>query len=391
MMKNICLSRRTLAAVLFAAFCCLLLPACASAYDAGAAGVWLEQFATALLDMEPLNRPQDTADPARAGQVLIEYPFGTVTAKSAGKVRADEITGIDVRSAQVTDCRGVRVGMGLDAALGGATVGASSTQLYVLDTQEDGYGWAWAYVNAGGVYGVEYITYQADTAAAKEYTLTYVIEQGVISAIRMRIADATQAQAMDGLKTAQEIAGRQHGEVLAAANQAAMLTSGDLQVNGVRALGADVASVASRLGQPAEIQTLPKGAGRILLYDGAVISLRLDEYTGVERVSGVSVSAAGLKGPRGLTVGMPVQAAAALFACEQDVSSLGGTLYLAGEAMGEAPYGELIVRGAEAVLRYACIAEDGREAVLEAGVQNGEVAYWRMVYAGEADDAEGGV
>ena len=71
--------------------------------------------------------------------------------------------------------------------------------------------------------------------------------------------------------------------------------------------------------------------------------------------------------------------------------ALGGTLYLAGEAMGEAPYGELIVRGAEAVLRYACIAEDGREAVLEAGVQNGEVVYWRMVYAGEADDAEGGV
>lgn len=381
--------RRSLPAALVLALC-LLLPAAAQAFDAQTAGAWLDQFAAALESLEPLNSPQDTADPARAGEYLIEYPFGTVTAASPSRPQAGQITEIDVRHAMVTDCRGVRVGMGLADALDGRYPGASATQLYVLGTQETGYGWSWAYLSGGEVYGVEYIAYDTDAVPAREYTLTYVIEAGAIAAIRMRMAEATQAQAIDALKTAQEIADRQHGEVLAAANGAPVFTQEDLQVGGVRALGADVASVAGRLGDPLEIQTLPGGAGRILLYDGAALTLGLDEYTGVERVRSVSVSAQQLRGPRGLAVGMSIQEAAALFFCERDVSSLGGALYLAGEALGEAPCGELIAgANGEAVLRYACLT-DGGEAVLEAGARAGAIAYWRLYYAGDESAAEGG-
>ena len=96
-----------------------------------------------------------------------------------------------MRTGQVTDCRGVRVGMGLEAALGDTAVGASDSALVVLSTQEADCGWSWAYVGEGGVYGVEYIAYAERERGLTEYTLTYVLEDGVITAIRLKTADAT--------------------------------------------------------------------------------------------------------------------------------------------------------------------------------------------------------
>lgn len=377
-------------AVLMAAVLMLL---CASAsaktYDADAAGAWLAQFASALSGMDDLGNPGDTADPARAGQVLLEYEFGTVLAKRAEPSAASDMIEIDIRTPQVTDCRGVRVGMGAAHALSGVNAGLSSTPLYVLDTQEEGFGWSWAYVFGGEVYGVEYITYGGEGAGMTEYTLTYVIDGGVISAIRMKMAPATAAQAQEGLMTAEEIASRQSGEVFAMESGAPMFASDDLTVMGARALDADVADFVRRMGEPDDIQTLPEGRGRMLIYDGAVVRLSLDEYTGVEVVRGVSVSSASYAGPRGLTVGMAVQEAASLFRCDQEVSSLGGILYLEGEALGEPPYGELFAgMGGEIVLRYACMSENGRTAMLEAGIQEGLVAYWHLF---DPSEMEGGV
>ena len=124
--------------VVLALILCLSVPACALAYDANIAGAWLSQFAQALTAIAPVNDPMATADPARAGQVLLEYEFGTVLANGMNP-SADDILEIEVRNAQVTDCRGVRVGMGLDNALSGEAVGKSTTQLYVLGTQDAGW------------------------------------------------------------------------------------------------------------------------------------------------------------------------------------------------------------------------------------------------------------
>lgn len=388
MMKKVGFSRIGLAAVWLTVLV-IWLPVGALAYEAQSAQQWLSQFAAAIAQMQPMNDPEQTADPARAGQVLLEYGFGTVLARKNAAIAAEDILEIDLRSEQVTDCRGVRVGMGAEQALGGAKAGLSSTPLYVLGTQEAGYGWSWAYVSDGEVYGVEYIAYGGEDTAMTEYTLTYVIDDGVITAIRMKMAPATLAQAQEGQMTAEEIASRQSGEVLAMHSGAAMFAPEDLVMMGGRALHADVAAFVSRVGEPDEVQTLPEGTGRILVYDGAVVRLSLDEYTGVEIVRGVSVNSDLYAGPRGLTVGMPVQEAAALFRCDQEVSSMGGLLYLEGEALGEPPYGELTAGvGGELVLRYACQMEDGGAAVLEAGIQEGIVAYWHLY---DAADAEGGV
>ena len=366
-----------------------LAPVCALAYDADMAGAWLERFAGGLAQLADLGDPRETEDPARAGQVLLEYEFGTVLSRRAEGIAAADILEIDVRTAQVTDCRGVRVGMDDAAALSGVNAGLSSTPLYVLGTQEAGFGWSWAYVSGGEVYGVEYITYGGEDAQMTEYTLTYVIDGGVISAIRMKMAPATIAQAQEGLATAEEIASRQSGEVLAMQSGAPAFAAQDLTVMGGKALNADVAGFVARMGEPDDIQTLPEGRGRMLIYDGAVVRLSLDEYTGVEVVRGISVSSSAVSGPRGLTVGMAVQEAAALFRCDREVSSLGGVLYLEGEALGEPPCGELSAgAGGEIVLRYVCLDENGRTAVLEAGVRDGFVTYWHLF---DQAETEGGV
>lgn len=360
----------------------------AQTYDADAAAGWLSQFAGALSAIAPINDPADTADPARAGEYLIEYEFGTVLSTRAESPDEESILAIDVRNDQVTDCRGVRVGMPLSAALEGPLASSDGGQLIVLQTQESGYGWSWAYMNADGVYGVEYITYGGEDAMT-EYTLTYVIAEGMISAIRMRMNPATLAQAEDGLRTAEEIAGRQSADAWIAANSESAFGEADLQVMGASALGMPVDTLISRLGEPLEIQTLPQGGGRILVYDGAVVRLGLDEYTGVEIVRGVSVSGERFDGPRRLTVGMLLGEAASLFRCDEDLSGAGGWLYGAGGAEGA--YGEAVSEqgGDDVTLRYVCVTKNNDRAVLEIGAQSGLIAYWHLYYLDDMSDTEG--
>ena len=357
---------------------CLLAPS-ALAYDAQTVEVWLEEFASAAQTLGMINDPLETADPARPGEYLIEYEFGTVLSLSPFAPVASEIIEIDVRTEQVTDCRGVRVGMPLSSALDGGMIAASETSLAVLSTQDSGLGWSWAYIGDAGVYGVEYITYGGEGVDMREYTLTYMIgEDETISGIRVRVAQATQAQAEDGMRTAEEIASRQQGEVLAFANGAPMLEEGDLCVMSAARLNAPVADFVAVIGEPVEVQVLPGGSGRLLLYEGAVLTLTFDEYTGEELVTSVSVSGTGVSGPRGLSVGDSVQEAAALFRCDADVTGIGGTLYLEGEADGDAPYGVLQVQPGWQMLRYACLTSAGETALLDIGIRDGAVAYWIM-------------
>lgn len=356
----------------------LMMPALALAGEMEAAVMenWLQQFCTALPSVPLLGDPQMTADPSRPGEYLLEYAFGTVTATAENSVLPENIVQIDVRTQQVTDCMGIRVGMPLDAVLAGAYVGQSNTQLYVLSTQESGLGFAWAYLDGNGIYGVERITYGGNDADMTEYTLTYVIDDmQQVSAIRIRRAAATQAQAQQAMNTAEEIAQRQRGEVYAVKNNAPVLEADGMQVMGVHVLGIQAADLVGLLGEPVEIQTLSSNQGRLLLYEGAAVELMLDEQTGEEIVRGVSASASDVTGPNRLSVGMGVQEATARFACDEDVYAVGGILYQRGEARGEAPYAELVRSGmsGEAKLRYLA-----HGAVLEISIQDAAVRNWHI-------------
>ncbi len=367
-----------------AALCALMLmifPLCALAQlDAQTAQDWLVRFAKEAAALAPVNDVMATADPARAGEYLLEYAFGSVAARKPSAPAAADILRIELTADGVTDCRGLTVGQTLEAVLAGREIPASETPLYVLATQESGYGWSWAYVRAGEVYGVEYIAYGEDAQGLKEYTLTYVIEGGVITAIRMQMADTTLALAQEGQRTAEEIAGRQQGEVLAVENDKPAFEAADMTVAYRRAVGAPVEELIALIGEPQEIQVLPDGNGRILVYAFCAAELRFNEMTGVETVRSISCVVPGIAGPRGVTVGMGIREAAALFRCDGSVHTTGGVLYLAGEAQGIAPYGEVIPGGeGQYTLRYACVMDGGETGVLNIGVTDGTVTHWHLL------------
>ena len=313
--------------------------------------------------------------------------FGTVQAATSGTPTAAQIEEIDVSTAQVTDARGVRVGMTLSEALGGLTIPQAEGNLAVVSTQETGIGWCWAYLSEDGVYGVEWLTYDLYEPVT-EYTLTYEIDGDTVSGIRVKAAASTRAQAEAGLATAQEIAGRQRREAVLTASGAAMFGADDLTVNGRAVIGAEAYALVQALGEPNEVQTLPAGGGRILLYDGAAVRLGLDEATGAEVVLGVTATG-DIPGPRGLRVGMTAQAAAGLFRCDADVYASGGALYIEGEAYGEPPFAEMSAESdGEATIRYLCRMDNGEAARLDVGLHGGTVGYWHLYTGEEAADGE---
>lgn len=376
-----------LAAILLLMLAAQPFSASANEMDAELMERWLAQFCQALPSVPMLGDPQQTADPVRPGEYLLEYEFGTVTATAASEIEPEDVIRIDVRTQQVTDCLGMRVGMPLETVLSGTAVEPSNTQLYVLSTQEAGLGFSWAYLGEGGVYGVEHITYGGDETAMKEYTLTYVIDDAQrVSAIRIRCAPTTPAQAQQAMDTAEEIARRQRGGLYAQRNDAAVMDAADLEVMGVSVLGIQVSDLIRLLGEPVEIQALPANGGRLLLYEGAAIELMLDEQTGEEVVCGVSASASDVIGPRGLLVGMGVREAAALFACDQDVYAAGGVLYARSGAAGRAPYAELVRSdlSGEAKLRYVAEGGQAGTVVLEISMQDAMVRNWHFYAEREA-------
>ena len=115
-------ARKRFAALTAAILTALSGAALAQEYDAQQAKSWMEQFAQALSQLAPVNDPAQTLDPARPGEYLQEYEFGTVQAATSGKPTAAQIEEIDVSTAQVTDARGIRVGMTLNEALNGLSI-----------------------------------------------------------------------------------------------------------------------------------------------------------------------------------------------------------------------------------------------------------------------------
>jgi len=171
-------------------------------------------------------------------------------------------------------------------------------------------------------------------------------------------------------------------------NDRAALALEDLKVMGKAVLGVPVDQLIAVMGEPVEIQTLPQSAGRVLVYDGAVVTLGFNEATGEEIVRALSVSSSTYEGPNRLKVGMSLEEAGSLARCDESVYSRGGLLYLDGEALGEPPYGELkAVNENEMQLIYACAAESDT-ALLQAIAMDGEIASWQLMYE---SDRQGGV
>lgn len=83
----------TICAAMTAAFLFFAGSACAQEMDAAVMRSWMNQFADALDMLTPLNDSTQTVDPARPGEYLIEYEFGTVTGNDAADAECGRYSG----------------------------------------------------------------------------------------------------------------------------------------------------------------------------------------------------------------------------------------------------------------------------------------------------------
>ena len=83
---------------------------------------------------------------------------------------------------------------------------------------------------------------------------------------------------------------KQRASARAVQNDQPAFSEQDATLNGTRVLSEPVDRLGGLLDSPESSQTLPAGQGRLLLYDGLIISCNLEEQTGVETVYGITAA-----------------------------------------------------------------------------------------------------
>ena len=354
-----------------------LVTAQAEEYDAVMAEDWLLNLAGYLSNVSPLNDPLETGDLSRPGEYLLQYDFGTVITREETEPKRGSIVEVTMETAKIADCLGHTVGMRLEALNIPATQNPAFP-LTLVAMQQSGIGWLWVYAKDGETYGVEWVSYRMDSDQATEVVLTYTVEEGIINRIRVRKNEMTAEEAMANLSSVGELDETQRASARAVQNDQPAFSEQDATLNGTRVLSEPVDRLGGLLDSPESSQTLPAGQGRLLLYDGLIISCNLEEQTGVETVYGVTAAKEKYAGPRDLRVGMTLTEILERFRCDRTVTTAGGTLYLEESDPDQLPQGKLVSFDEnEESLIYGCRAGE-RILWLEVTFRNERVSAWRM-------------
>ena len=337
------------------------------AFSGRTAEDWLINLKRYLQGEETVNRPAETEDLSRPGEKLVQYDFGMVQMREENG--AVEITEVVLNNGKIADCMQVAVGTRIDQA------GFPEEVLHpltVLEASVEEQYIKWVYSDENGIYGAEQIAYLTDNGRTAEYTLTYLVSEETIYAIQMKKQETTLSQASLDIETAVEMLGTQTNAVALDGNSQTRFSSTDNILLGESVIGIPVYELVSFLGEPQEVQTLPGGNGRLLLYDGMIIGANMEIETGVENVVSLSVTEPYFPGPRGLAVGMTLEQAGSLFCCEKAVPVTGGVLYKADQESGE------LVREADGMrLVYQTPSSKG-QLRLEVNFNDGKVLSWNL-------------
>ena len=377
--------------ILFAALLLslFLVTAQADEYDAVMAEDWLMNLAGYLSGVQPLNDPRETGDLSRPGEYLLQYDFGTVMTKGETEPKRGSIVEVTMETAKIADCLGHTVGMRL-ADLNIPAAQEPAFPLTLVSMQQSGIGWLWVYANDGKTYGVEWVSYRLDSSQATEMVLTYTVAEGIVTAIRIRKNEMTADEAMANLSSVGELDETQRASARAERNDQPAFSEQDATLNGTRILAQPVDRLSGLQETPESTQTLPAGQGRLLLYDGLIVSCNLEEQTGVETVYGVTAVKEKYAGPRDIRVGMTVSEVLNRFRCDRTVTTAGGTLYLEETDPDQLPQGKLVrFDENEESLIYGCRA-NGQGLWLEVTIRNERVNAWRM-YMDSRTEMAGGV
>lgn len=356
--------------------CICLSAAVAEEYSARLAEDWLLNLADYLAGFETINDPTETGDLSRPGEYLLQYDFGTVVLRGETIPKRGAIVEVTMETPKIADCLGHAVGMNI-SDLGIPGLNNPVYPLTLASMQQEGIGWLWIYSTDGIPYGIEWVSYDLESAETTETVLTYSVRDGVITAIHARRSEMSESEALANLASVAELDATQRASARAEKNDLPALSLDDAVINGTALMRKSIDHLAQVIGDPDSSQNLPAGQGRLLLYDGLIAACNLEEQTGVETLRGFTVVSDIYTGPRNIRIGMALRETAALFRADRTVTSAGGTLYEERTASGLFE-GQLVrFEENEETLVYRC--ESGEDALwLEMTFQNEQMTAWRL-------------
>ncbi len=375
-MKKICL----LLALVVLLFC---MPALAD--DAGVLtetelSQWLNQLLIGMLDTQPLNAPIGEEALTQDGyafiydSVTLYYDKPVLDAQSVLNVVA-------VTNENLAMPRGVRLGSSVEALLSAygwenpTLAGDDSfASLYVLNNLPSGAYWALAQRSGEELQSVQCAIHAR--AGEDRYTDTgvlYTVQKNAIVAIRVY-----------GLNTYTTLAEVENnliavgGSVAPADTQpvtgvtlisdAQPFGQSDLQFGSLDFLNLTQESAMAIYGQPRG-ETWAQDEDNRWLHTFAYADASLVYGTDANKqnayLESLSLTAAGMAGPRGLTVGMDLPTVLALFRCDGTGETTDTAALLYGDGR-TAPFGTLEQTAGDAMLRYAATVTDAAGQTLQA-------------------------
>ena len=334
---------------------------------------WLISLADSCNLMPPQNDPARTADPAHPDTFLFQYPFGIIKTRGTDKMQKDQILEVNLRTRDVADPFGRHVGDLMTPFINEGTV--FSGTLHLLGLQEAGHAWCWGLSDGQSLCGIEWNTYVPSVdQQAVLYSLSYTLSQNQeITEMTFSQVLLTQLQAEADLAAAVAYRDQQKG------SEGTPPAPEELTLNGRPVLDIQASELVAALGEPAEVQDLPNGQGRMLLYDGMVAQLGLNVLSGEEVVRQVVVYGENLEGPRGIRIGMDAASVLTLLTGKTETALREDVLYRQEDSQGNIFGAEVIQNGTDLLqLRVWTVHTDHTSTVLSVDFREGRLLQFSL-------------
>ncbi|MCE5342852.1 MAG: hypothetical protein LLF96_04580 [Eubacteriales bacterium] len=366
-MKRVCLLL-TLAALLF---CMPALADEAGVLTETELGSWLNNLLISTVDVAPLNAPIGEEALTQDGYAFI-YDSATLYYNKPVLDAQSVLSAIAVTNESLAMPRGIHLGSPVEALLSAygwqnptLTGDDSFAPLYVLNRLPSGAYWALAQRSGNQLQSVQCAIHAR--AGADRYTDTgvlYTVLRDTVTAIRVYGLNTytTRAEVENNL-TAVGGSGVAVADTVPAVgvtllSDAQPFNQTDLQLGSLHFLTLTEQDATATFGQPeGEAWAQDEGGQWLhtLAYTGASLVFGTDENKQNAYLESVSLNAAGMAGPRGLTVGMALQDAIKLFRCDGTGTTTDTAALLYGDG-STAPFGTLERTDDVATLRYAADA-----------------------------------
>ena len=218
------------------------------------------------------------------GDTLSEYSFGIIEKNS-------ENSRIYLMNDSAVDYEDRYVGLNLEDRLSGS----STNGITFASAPDSGNGVSWTIWQNGTALGTESFHYLSQEQKLLR-TVCTLDKQKNITGILIEKQTAAPEAWNELLKTAEAF-------YYSGLSGKDALLQDEVCLQGKTVLGKPVNDLIALLGEPAAVQTLPGGSGRLLIYSTVVVSLRFDEETGQEIVQEMAVFGPEYSGPRAIRAG----------------------------------------------------------------------------------------